>query len=85
MNTPYPGIDPNIGPLPIMGDLHRTCFVIEFRGLEHMSETQKIAIREKLEAYSNKILSENFTLENYKVACDSQFSPTLSASLHLKR
>lgn len=82
---PYPGFPPNTGPLPQTGGRHRACFVIEFRGLEHMSEPQKIAIREQLEAYAERILANNATLENYFVATDSQFDSPLSSALLLPR
>jgi hypothetical protein len=85
MNPPYPGYPPNSGPLPVVGDRHRSCFVIEFRCLEHMSETQKIAIREQLEAYVGRILANNATIENFIVATDSQFDSPLSSSLRLSR
>lgn len=82
---PYPGLPPNISEAPIIGGRHRACFVIEFRGLECLDEIQKVAIRERLEAYAERIRADNATLENYVVAADNQFDYPLSVALRLCR
>jgi hypothetical protein len=85
MNPPYPNLPPNTDLIPIVGDRHRTCFVVEFRCLAILDELQKIAIREKMEAYAKRILSSEGIIESCLVAADFQFDKPLSAALKLKR
>jgi len=48
-----------------------------------MSEQQKVAVREKLEAYAARILASDGSIESFVVAHDKQFDTGLLKGLRL--
>lgn len=83
MKKPYPGYPPNYTKVDETGGFTRTCFVLEFLSLGHLSKAQQAMIEEQISAVAEKLAKGIVTVEKADFVTPDRFDQKLSEGLRL--
>lgn len=83
MKKPYPGYPPSYSKIDGTGGLTRTCFVLEFLSLGHLSKEQRAMIEEQISALVEKLARGIITVEKTDFVTPDRFDQKLSDGLRL--
>ncbi len=80
---PYPGYPPSYGNIDSLGDLKRTCLVIDLLSLDKLTNVQLAQISEQLDIMLAKLKLSIITLEKFQIVTPDRFDRLLQTGLRL--